>query len=86
MPAIAELNRHAAAFLPLPVCRTSHDLPIDHNHCGQADEFLLLAEFGDQTRERGARRAVASRSPIIAGIEYPACQSDERERRQQEHD
>ena len=51
VPAIADLERHAAAFLPLPVDRGSHDLPVDHNHRGEANELLLLTKVGDQVRE-----------------------------------
>ena len=57
MPAIADLKRHAAAFLPLAVGRGSHDLPVDRHHRGEADEILLVAQVGDQV----ARVARASR-------------------------
>ena len=69
VPAIADLKWHAAAFLPLPVGRSSLDLPVDHHHCGEADEILLFAQIGDQTRQRVTCRAAASRRPVVAGIE-----------------
>ena len=80
MPAIAEVDRHAAAALALPVGRRSHDLSVDHHHCREANESFLLAEVGDQTREPGAGRAVASRSPLIAGTEHPGRQSKQQDR------
>ena len=90
VPAIADLKPHAAAFLPLPVGRRSHDFPVDHNHRGEANEFLLLAKVGDQVRERGfgvigvngaSRRlfslaALAGLGRLVDGLAVGPCHGD----------
>ena len=42
VPLVAELDRHAAGPLSLAVHRGGDDFPVDGNHRGEADEFLLF--------------------------------------------
>ena len=70
MPAVADLKWHAAAFLPLPVGRSSLDLPVDHHHRGEADEILLSAQIGDQSRQRITCWAAAARRNPYALTPY----------------
>jgi hypothetical protein len=72
MPAVVDVNGHAAAYLPLAMSRCGDDVPIDGDRRSQADEIPLLPLLDDQRRQPVACRSAAARSARIAGIKHPA--------------